>query len=278
LIIQLSSKAHLKPLPIVVEALLKGARKQGAVEELIGPVGWDRYDKRFQENREALLEKKASDQRAYKDSLLEKFEFLQSQRMNEQAGRVLRRMVELYPEDRHFAKLKAEFEERWAREVLANHAASLNHEKIDRTVTAPSTRDEEMLECFVKEGEAISLQHREFTSDLAIAFWFMEDYGRALDILAWAPPSLANDWLKAEVLFAARRFIEAMEHLNQLEIKYINDPETTFAVSYLRAQCLNASGQQTLALEILQGIVRVRPNYRSVNALLQEWSEGAAWE
>lgn len=281
LIVQVTSKSRLKPTPIVVEALLKGVRKQNAAEEMIGPTGWDHFDRRFQEQREDLLAKKVANQRAFKDGLLEKFEYLQSQRMTEQAGRVLRRMVELYPDDPGFAKLKAEFEEQWARDVLSNHMATINNEKIeklDRTLTVPSTSDEEMLNCFTKEGEKICMLKREFAGDLAIAFWFMEDYTRALDILAWAQPSLACDWLKAELLFSARRFIEALEWLNQLEIKYINDPETTFAVSYLRAQCLKGSGQFTTALEILQGIVRVRPNYRSVNTLLQEWTEGAAWE
>ena len=155
--------------------------------------------------------------------------------------------------------------------------ASLNHDKIERTLTVPSLPDEEMLDAFLREGERLAVKDREVASDLAMAFYFMEDYGRALEILTWAPMSVANEWFKAELLYGARRFIEAMEHLNQLEVKYSQDPETTFAVSYLRARCLKESGQATIALEILQGIVRVRPNYRSVNALLQEWTEGATW-
>lgn len=278
LFVHLCSSAGLKPTGVVLEALLKGTRKAGALDDLIGPRGWDKYDKRIKQIRAQLLAQKTTEQKKFKDGLLEKFEFLQNQRMTEQAGRVLRRMVELYPDEEKFKKLKQNFEEQWARDVLATHMAALSNEKLDRTLTAPSSSDEEMLKCFAKEGERICMEHREFATNLAMTFWFMEDYTHALEALAWAPPSEANDWLKAELLFHSRRFVECIEHLNHLEVKYINDPESTFAVNYLRAQCLNLCGQQGAALEILQSIVRVRPNYRSANALITEWTEGVSWE
>ncbi|NJL25310.1 MAG: hypothetical protein HC902_09105 [Calothrix sp. SM1_5_4] len=122
------------------------------------------------------------------------------------------------------------------------------------------------------------MENREFASDLAVAFWFLDEYGQALEILKWAEPSTANDWLHAELLFASRRYVEALELLNHLEVKYVNDPEATFSVSYIRAQCLRGLGQQAAALEILRSIVRIRPNYRSANALILAWTEGGAWE
>ncbi|MBX3021946.1 MAG: hypothetical protein KF799_09745 [Bdellovibrionales bacterium] len=278
LFVQICTHAGLKPKSTVVASVLKGARKQAATDELIGPRGWDRFDTRFQQIRTHLLKQKTSEQKHFKDGLLEKFEFLQSQRMTEQAGRVLRRMVELYPEDIQFRKLKDNFEEQWARDVLSTHMAALSSEKLDRTLTAPSTSDQEMLKCFATEGEKISLEHREFAADLAIGFWFLEDYSKALESLAWAAPSLASDWMKAELLFESRRFIECIELLNVLEVKYIEDPESTFSVSYLRAQCLYLCGQQAAGLEMLQSIARVRPNYRSASALILQWTEGAPWE
>lgn len=278
LFIQICSDRGIRPSNAVVQALLKGIRKRGALDELIGPRGWDAYDERISQAREQLLHRKASEKRKFKDGLLEKFQFLKSQRMTEQAGRVLRRMVELYPEDSQFKKLKADFEEQWARDVLATHVATLGAERWDRTKTAPSSADQEMLDCFQKEGERLCVEHREFAVDLAVAFWFMEEYSRALEALAWGPPGRATDWMRVELLLQARRFIECIELLGMIEVRYIEDPETTFAVSYVRAQCLHSCGQHAAAIEILQSIVRVRPNYRSAGALVLEWTEGAAWD
>ena len=280
LLIHLCSRQNLAPSAMVVAATLKGVRKQRAQAELLVVTGWDSLDPRISLTRDQLRAQKADDQRRFKDGLLEKFEFLQSQRMTDQARRTLKRMLELYPDDAVFLGLKSAFDESWARDVLANHMASSQREsgRPERTRTEPSSFDEAMLQSFLLEGERLSVDSRALAADLAIAFWFVGDHPRGLEILHWAEPNASTDWLRAEMLFEARRFIEALEWLNQLETKYVGDPESTFAISYLRAQCLKESGQPARALEILQSIVRVRPNYRSTNALLTEWLEGASWE
>jgi tetratricopeptide (TPR) repeat protein len=278
IIIELTRKASVRPGTTAVEALLKGIRKQQATEDLLSARGWDPWDKRFNLIRKEILEKRVTDSRKAKEAMFDKFNFLRNQRLVEQAGRVLRRMLELYPEDKDLVKTKQEFDDHWAREVLSNHMASLSHDRLDRTVLDNSTSDEEMLSCFVNEGAKIARDHRDFASDLAVGFMFMHEHKRGLEILGWAPLSSANEWIRAEFLIEGRRFVEAMEHLNQLEVKYAGDPETAFGVSYLRAQCFKGLGQKDAALEILQSIVRVRPNYRSAQALILEWTQGMGWE
>lgn len=278
LFIDLCATGKLEPAKTVLESLFKGLRKQKAFDDILTSKGWDKLDDRIPQARNELIQKKVDGKRKFKENLLEKFWFLRNQRMTEQAGRVLKRMLEIYPEDEEFAKLKLDYDEQWAREVLATHAATLQSEALERTSTEPSATDEEMLKCFLNEGEKISVETRDFAFDLAVGFWFMEDYRRAIEILAWAPPGPPTDWMMAELLFSARHFIEALEHLNQLEIKYIENPDTTFAVSYLRAQCLYELGQQSSALEIMQSIVRVRAQYRSAHALILEWTSGAGFE
>lgn len=276
-LIEISSVARAKPKRSAIEGLLKGVRKQEATEEILAARGWDKWDKRFNLIRKEILDRKVYETRKAKEAMFEKFEFLKAQRLVEQAGRVLRRMIELYPADKELKQTKQQFDEQWAREVLATHMASLSSEKIDRTVTILSDEDQEMMNCFVKEGKIIARKHPEFATELAIACMFMNDYKRGLEILESAPDTTANEWMRAEFLISARHFVEAMEHLNMLELKYVDDPETAFAVSYLRARCLKELGQKDAALEILQSIVRVRPNYRSAHALIQDWTEGAGW-
>ncbi|NJL25311.1 MAG: hypothetical protein HC902_09110 [Calothrix sp. SM1_5_4] len=111
LFIQICADRKLKPTPIVTAALIKGLRKQSSQEEVFAVRAWDRNDDRLRKMRMELLERKVTEQKKYREDLLEKFNFLQSQRMHEQAARVLRRMLELYPDDREFLKLKAEFDE-----------------------------------------------------------------------------------------------------------------------------------------------------------------------
>ncbi len=277
-LIEISSVARARPKKSALEGLLKGVRKQEATDELLAARGWDKWDQRFNLIRKEILDRKVGETRKAKENLLEKFNFLRNQRLVEQAGRVLRRMIELYPHDRELKKIKAEFDEQWARDVLSSHMASLTSDKFDRTVTAISQHDDEMMTCFIQEGKKLAENNPEIGTDLAIACMFMSEYKRGLEILQFAPETPANEWMRVEFLFYARRFVEAMEQLNHLEIQYVDDPETAFAVSYLRARCFRELGQQDAALEILKSIARVRPHYRSAQALIQEWTEGAGWE
>jgi len=272
----LTADAQLRPEPLHVQAFLKGLRKQHSLEDSIDVGAWATFDRKFDEIREHLMLERASRQERYKVGLREKFEFLRSQRMLEQAGRVLRRMIALYPEEQSYAELKVQFDEERAREVLANRTVRAR-EKFERTQTVPSTSDQEMLKCFVEEGIKILVEKRDIAADLAVALWFMDDFAGAGEILAWAAPSPAVDWMRVEVMIAGRRFLDGLEAIAALETKYALDPESTFAAAYARAQCLRELGQEAAALETMQSIVRVRPNYRSAHALILEWTDGAEW-
>lgn len=280
LIIELAARANLQPGGSVLESLFKGIKKQGSFDEVVSAHGWDKWDSRLSAARDEWMETKLERNRERRDQLLEKFEFLRGERMTEQAGRELKRLVEIYPEDPQLKELEATFAVDFAREVLASHMSRLQGEALERTSTRTqhSPHEEKMLASFLNAGEKIAYDNREFALDLAIAFWFMEDYNRALEILEYAPPGPSAEWMRAETLFHARRFVEALEQLNMLEVKYVENPESMFAVSYLRAQCLQELGQQATALEILQSIVRVRAQYRSAHALILKWTSGASWE
>ncbi|MGE4132463.1 MAG: tol-pal system YbgF family protein [Bdellovibrionales bacterium] len=277
-LIEMCNRNRVRPTKIVIESVLKGVRKQEGVEELISATGWDKWDQRFSVMRRELLGRRVSSAVQMKETMLEKFQFLHNQRLTEQAGRVLRRMLDLFPEDNSLKKMKADFDEQWARDVLSNHIATLSNEKIERAVQEKSSSDEEMLASFLAAGEKIAMEHREFAADLAVGFLFMQDYMRSLEILPWASPTVANEWLRTELLVLARRFVEALDLLNQMEVRYANDPETAFAVSYMRAMCFRELGQKDAALEIMRSIARVRPNYRSAQALIQDWTGGMGWE
>jgi hypothetical protein len=280
LLIDLSARFNLKPPPSVVASVFKAFKKTKSQNDVFPAKGWDKWDSGFTQLRGELVERKVKEVKKHKEQMVEKFHFLQNHRMLDQAGKMLRRMIEIYPEDAEIQGFKTEFDEAWARNVLSNHIATLQaeSEKLERTYTAPSSADQQMLKCFLIEAEKIAIENRDAASDFAIAFLFMEDYNRCLEILAWAKAGLATDWLRVEMLFAARRHLEALEQLDQLELKGIDDPETTFAVSYLRAQCLHGLGQRASALEIMQSIVRVRSKYRSAHAFILKWTEGADWE
>jgi hypothetical protein len=85
--------------------------------------------------------------------------------------------------------------------------------------------------------------------------------------------TVPTDWLRAEILLRGRKFVSLLDHLTWLETAYADDPETVFSVQYLRAQALWGLNQKFVAIEIIEGLLQARPDYRTAHALLDQWKE-----
>jgi hypothetical protein len=107
--------------------------------------------------------------------------------------------------------------------------------------------------------------------DFAVGLYVMELYHHAVEMIRLAPTGLAQDWFHLESLFKARRYLECLENINVAELTYSDDPETSFAATYLRARVLHGLGQTHPAKELLRSIVSIRPVYRSAASLLTDW-------
>lgn len=283
-LIETFALCNLNPSNALIEAILKGIRRQKATDDLWSALSWDERDFRFAQLRSATMQKKVDNERERKVSLLEKFNFLTSQRMRDQAARVLNRMIFLYPEEQQFRDLQKAFDEEWAREILSQRFT-----EIPSTFQEPAPQfshdEQNMIVLWTKEALALTKKKRgkknvDILYDLAVSLHMIDASEAALSVAMAVPAdskiASSRDWLVAELFLSLGRYIDLLNHLQQLEVIYSGDPETAFAVSYMRAQGLKALGQSAAAVEILRNIVQVRPNYRSANHLILEWSVGVA--
>jgi hypothetical protein len=108
-------------------------------------------------------------------------------------------------------------------------------------------------------------------SDIAISLRFMGLSEKALSALKHAPPVRGTLWLELDLLLETGRFVQALQRADMLERRFTGDPEATFSAGYARAISLYGLGQKDEARILLEGIVKVRPNYRSAHSLLMKW-------
>lgn len=262
------------PSKAVLASLFKGARRQEANKELILAHHWDHYDKRFSKLRAEVVEELQRKYASKKEALKEKLTFLRNQRMIDEEKKLLDRLAQVLPQDAAIRKAKEEFKERWAREIIAKSHSSTRLEDEKRTRRETTYTEDELLFADLLRDEMMQLaQGSEGTYNFSIGLYFMELYSHALAVLKSGPMTPPMEWLYVELLLLNRRFIDGLEQLNQLEVKYIDDPETAFAASYLRAKAFWGLGRQAAAIDLLKSIVNVRPNYRSAHSLLSEWTE-----
>src|SRR6185503_6240160 len=110
ILIDICARVNLQPGNAIIESLIKGLKKQKALDELIASKGFDKWDSRLTGMRNELLEQKLEHNKKFKENMVEKFEFLRNQRMTEQAGKVLKRLIELYPDDKALADMRQRFD------------------------------------------------------------------------------------------------------------------------------------------------------------------------
>lgn len=271
-LLEAAKQAGLKMNESVLAAALDGARFQEMEDQLVLSSAFDVEFPEIPELRRRSHEaaRKATEQK--RQSLLDKLEYLKTQRMFEEEGKVLNELLQLFP-GADFSALKKNYDERWAREVVSQRSsspsASHHHELKEK-----SPEDLKMEQLISSEVQSAAGKNPHLRYDYTIMLYFMELFRPAIAVLKTEKASKAVDWLHLELLIRARQFVEALELASALETKYANDPSAAFAVIYARAQALFGLGQKQDAIELLNSIIKIRPNYRSAQVLVRDWAGG----
>ena len=188
---------------------------------------------------------------------------------------MLELLVKLAPNDPDVKKADQQFKERWARHLITKKGSLPTAEArmLERWTSPLNTQEQAWVQFQLSEIQKITESNPVASYDFALFFGFMEAFAEGQEALQKAPATEAKDWLNVEFLVEARRFIEALDELNRLEGQYGDNPETPFAVSYLRAKALHGLGQSSDAMEVLKSLLSLRPNYRAAQSLMLQWSE-----
>lgn len=275
-------RSQIKPDSHMLDALFAGARQQESEAELLLSCQLDIWDRRFAGRRAELRGEHAVNVEARKAQLLEKLQFMRANRLLEQEAAILEELRRIFPDDEAFAAEQKKFELRWARELIANLSSRLDPSG-DLNWKAAHLSAEELnaKELLVKRAVELAKANPAHAHDLAICLHFMDFNAEAVDLLVPAPDGSgsgagdrARDWLRLELLLKARRFVTALDEASRLELAYSGDPEAPFAIVYARAQALWGLGQAETAIAMMESLVRVRPQYKSAQSLLMEWTEG----
>ena len=258
-----------------LKSIVDGATEQGVDLALL-------YDEKLAEKSDSIKQAWTK----YKSLLMENYEerqielidqiqFLSTQRLIEEEKKALSLLDSLNPSSNEYGKLVEDFENRWARHILNLKQSVETTYRL--TLKIRDDWHRQMGKTFAPLFESLeeaSKKTPESTLDLALTAYFMDFTNEAMNLLETATPSESRDWLLAELFLENRRYIDLLEWTDQLGLKYADLPESTFAVSYLKAKAFWGLGQPALAIDLITSIIQVRPNYRSASTLLQEWQGG----
>ena len=254
--------------------IMAGALAQKASWHLSKSYRLDQFD-------EALLRERDSHKRAVqekilyaKQELLLQADTLRSQDLEVEEGKILEKLLRMFPKDHEIKEQSEEHRSRKALKLLDSRTSNPREKNVEEL--QPENSSEEIAELkVIKESmlEAWQKAHQDpqMGLDFAVAHWMWENFEASHSFIPAASDLNGARWMRAESLLKDRRFAELLSELIEIEKVLADDPEGTFGVSYFRAQALWGMERRFEAIEILEGIVVIRPSYRAAAALLATW-------
>jgi hypothetical protein len=266
-------------------SIVVGARSQNAELELALSRKLEAQHGIFKEVRARFMSERAMQIEARRKELKDKIQYMRVGRMYSQEEKLLKEIQAIFPDDKEYAKERDDLELRWARDVIAKSASPGTMPTSDLRWTIDKLTPEQttVKGMIVQRAKEVARRRPKMVYDLALSLHFMDFNAEALEMLDAVQPrseapiqgrSLEIDWLRLELMLQARQYVNALDEAGRLELAYAGDPDSAFAVVYARARALRGLGQDTMAIELLKSLVKIRPHYKSAQSLLLDWTGG----
>lgn len=258
----------------LIKALYKGLKSKKQLVQLIPARHWDPIISNFESKRLNALKDWDEKRRIRKVKLIEKLDFLRQQRLVEQQQEVIDQLQTFFPDDLEVQQIQKHYRQTWARHIIHRNRRPDQDDKIDPLPqNQVSLEEEQWIQSLVVTCQEKLNKNPTLSYDLALLFYFLDRPLEALKIMEGQTLTLPMKWLELELLLACRRSVDCLDRVTQIEQLQGGDPETTFAVAYIRARAYYQLGQSDKALSFIRSILRIRPTYRSAESLLMEWKK-----
>lgn len=254
-------------------AVVEGAEEQLLLSHLSRTHNLDHFEEELVRQRQLRRQSFIEKQDLVKKDLLNQLEVMRSQGLFQDEERVLEKLSKLFPDDPEIIQNAKTLKEKLALDFITKKPPQPRHKPLIFFHEPKDPKSVEILTNIEKAMDTVLKNNPQLASDFAVAQLQWDNEDAAFRLTQKSDSTRELDWLKAEILLQARLFVQLLDHLTWLETAYADDPETVFSIQYLRAQALWGLNQKDTAIEILEGLIQTRPEYRAAHSLLDEWKE-----
>lgn len=266
-------------LPLSVKkAVVVGAAAQSASAELARSHALDESESDHSQLRRERRQNQQTYYRNQKKELIMQLEMFRSQELEQEEERIIEHLMHLFPMDEEILELEEQLRARKAVRLLEKKLQETNSSQERPDVPLLEVDEKEQLDIIVDSMKRVWKKYHNKESlghDFAIALLMWDYPDASLEFLNETNASERSTWTRFEALLMSRQFVNL---LNEIELFGDRDkhPDHTFALLYLKALALWGLGHRIAAVEILEGIVTHRPQFRSALTLLHLWKGGSA--
>lgn len=257
-------------LSISTEALLKGAyenESQSALSKSSIRKANSKLETLYRNRRIHYMAELTS----LKNEWTQQYLMFKSQRMIEQEALILEKLKKHYHGDPSLQSLALSH----AQDTTQIHEQASSHLTLDQFKSLqkelPNPEELQFLQNLLDQTKNLTERTAINPSDLIMMFLFMDAPKFALQLMQQFSQPPLNHWLRLEVLLLSENHLEALLEIQQLEKQSQNEPDTMFALAYLKARALWGLRRTFEAIELMDQINSLRPDYRSASTLVSEW-------
>ncbi len=213
------------------------------------------------------LQRKVQMHDRHRQTILDQIRVFNQSRNYSIEKQTIQKFIKHFPNDKLGQELKARFELEELKRFFERYQTEKRQKELP-TFDSFTPEEKSLLEnIFVKAQNADSNQVEGFI----YFFIFIEDFDHALKLIPQLTFNESNTWLHLELLLLNRKYAEALSLIQKIDQSTSNDPSNFAAKVYSVALCFWGLGEQEKAIELMNAIVEINPNYRMASTLIKEW-------
>lgn len=240
------------------------------------------FDKFYPDESELKLksiQSRAKIMERHRQTLLDQIRLFNQSRNYNIEKQTIQKFIKFFPNDKTGKEFLMRFEDEELQRFIQRYRNERTNVK-SRPVDTFTPDQKELLELYFLKILQLLKQTSSNESGMVanhdnlgyvFFFIFLEDYQHALQLMPYVSNSPPKDWLHLELLVLNQKFAETLAYLKYLDAVYGNDPSYYTAKVYYTAQCFWGLGERKKAIELMESLFQIKPDYRLASALLKDW-------
>ncbi|MGI9548664.1 MAG: hypothetical protein ACR2M7_01600 [Bdellovibrionales bacterium] len=232
---------------------------------------WENYSQEFAHHLNIFLKDLKEAGSAPEDQSLQTLEFVKAQNLMEEESKIIKNLLKKDKDNLKYQELYKSLKERQAIKVIEDQKKSLYKSRISNQKPYLFLENTETKNKWYQKTEKLAKQRPDLVKNLSLFLYFLHWPDMALKILTKNLEDLSDYWLYLDCLLETGQYTKSLDLTNQL-LEQIQDSEMVFPLIYIKSQSLYYLGKKEEAIEHLDSILKVRPDYRSAQSLLEKWT------
>ncbi len=234
---------------------------------------WEEYSQEFSDHLNAYLEKLKEQTISEDDKLLETLDFLRAQNLMDEESKIIQKLLTKNPQNKKYQNLQKSLRERRAIKTIEDQKMVLYKSSISNDATFYFTpEDSKIKHQWSQIVQDLSKKMPSQAKNLSLFLYFLDWPDESIKILKTNLKNYSDYWFYLDCLMETGQHTKSLDFINQL-LQQVKDPEMIFPLVYMKSQTLYYLGKKEEAIEYLNNILQIRPDYRSAQSLLEKWTK-----